>query len=134
MEKDTQILEQPQSKFTLRKVEADDIFVVTTLLGQIGFKEIKRIAKDSDLMALLKDKEIDGLTKGIGIGAEIVEIILTHIEVCKNQVYRFLSRLSGLEIETIAKLPPADFVDMIYEVVEQDEFVDFFKAASRFFK
>lgn len=100
--------------YQLREIEATDIFAMVKIIRKIGIKGFA--------VALKEAKEG---TKGYAI----LDMIIDRIPECEQEIYEFLSRLSGLKVKEIAKLKAATFMEMLYEVIESPSFVDFLKVA-----
>ena len=105
--------------FKIRSLTANDIFPMADIISKCGISELKKcftsVDNDNDLRVV-----------GISVGLEIISIICSNISKCKNELIHFLSDLSGMEKETLEKLPPAQFVLLIKSIVKKEEFRDFF--------
>ena len=126
-------------EYQLRKLTSDDIFPMVKIVSLIGFKEFKN-ALDPKLVSSFIDKSgektRDKLATAIGINAtfEVAGIIMENLNKCKKEIYEFLASVSGLEEEKLKKeLSPAEFLRLIIDVIEKEEFKDFFKVVSKFF-
>lgn len=122
-----------EKKYELRALNATDIFAFVAIIKKIGIKNFKNCFSTEDIKNL---KEAKGNEEEIGMAVviEVADVIISNLQECENEMYNFLSRLSGLKIATIKELPPATFMDMIVDIIKKPEFDDFFKAASRLFK
>lgn len=128
--------------YQLRKLSADDIFPMTNIVSKIGFKEFKN-AFDPKLVAKLvkenKDKtgkkeELEAVI-GVNVVFEVAAIIVENLNKCRTEIYAFLSSVSGLEEEKLKKeLSPAELLQMVIDIIEKEEFKDFFKVVSKFIK
>lgn len=133
----------------MRKLKSTDIFPMVGILNKIGFSDIKDMLtpeKVKDLMKAMKtkDKEDEDLDKededldfstilGFNLIFEVATIIFANLMKCKNDLYTFLSDVSEQSIKELEDLPPADFLELIIEVLQKPEFGDFFKVVSKFF-
>ena len=115
------------------------------ILSKIGFKDLKEIItpdkiKDMKSMISQKDDEdedenTDATTMlGVSVVMEVVSIIMKNLPSCKNEIYTFLSGLSGMTVKEIGNLDMVTFTEMIVAVVQKQEFKDFFKVVSKLFK
>lgn len=132
-------------KFELRTLKSDDLFPMFGILSKIGFKDLKEIItpdkiKDMKSMISQKDDEdedenTDATTMlGVSVVMEVVSIIMKNLPSCKNEIYTFLSGLSGMTVKEIGNLDMVTFTEMIVAVVQKQEFKDFFKVVSKLFK
>ena len=130
----------------MRKLKSTDIFPMVGILNKIGFSDIKDMLtpeKVKDLMKAMKnqdkeDKEdeedVDISTiLGFNLIFEVATIIFANLMKCKDDLYTFLSDVSEQSIKELEDLPPADFLELIIEVLQKPEFGDFFKVVSKFF-
>ena len=129
-------------KFELRGLKSDDMFPMFGILSKIGFKDLKNnLTPDrvSELTNALKKEntstDIDLSTYvGFNIMLEVVEIIMKNLPSCKVEIYTLLSSLSGMTVKQISNLDMVTFTEMIIEVVQKEEFKDFFKVVAKLFK
>lgn len=128
-------------EFELRTLKSDDLFPMFGILSKIGFKDLKEIItpdKIKDMKSMISqndDENTDATTMlGVSVVMEIVSIIMKNLPSCKNEIYTFLSGLSGMTVKEIAELDMVTFTEMIVAVVQKQEFKDFFKVVSKLFK
>lgn len=134
-------------EFELRTLKSDDLFPMFGILSKIGFKDLKEIItpdkiKDMKSMISQKDTSTNGEDKntdattmlGVSVVMEVVSIIMKNLPSCKNEIYTFLSGLSGMTVKEIGNLDMVTFTEMIVAVVQKQEFKDFFKVVSKLFK
>lgn len=119
--------------YTLRPLEATDVFVMAKIIHSIGVEEFKKCFN----YAALKDAGTFGeKTEEIGLEIffKIVDIITGNLPKCEKDIYTFLSNLSGMDKKQIEHLPMNVFLEMVIDVIKQEEFTDFFSAVSKLFK
>lgn len=124
-----------EKKYTLRELQADDFFIITTILGKIGVGEFKNLFTP-ELINVAAAAVLDGdqslqETVGYNVFFDAAGIILNNMEPCKHDVYRFVSDLTGIPAEKVGKLPITTFFEIIMNIVKKEEFRDFFGAALR---
>ena len=125
----------------MRKLKSTDIFPMVGILNKIGFSDIKDMLtpeKVKDLMKAMKnqdeDEDLDFSTiLGFNLIFEVATIVFANLMKCKDDLYTFLSDVSEQSIKELEDLPPADFLELIIEVLQKPEFGDFFKVVSKFF-
>lgn len=64
---------------------------------------------------------------------DILGIVLDNLEKCESDIFKFISSMSGLKLKEVEELSPAEFVEIMVEIKESEEFSNFFKAASKLF-
>ena len=136
-------------EYTLRKLKADDMFLMFGILSKVGVRELKDCfgsdeAKEAIRQAMAgggeDDGEDDGESKrqfetvGVAVALDMADIVLRNLPKCKAEIYALLSALSGLSADEIADLDMGTFTSMIVGVLRKDEFPDFFTAVKRLFK
>lgn len=124
--------------FELRELKATDIMPMVKILSKIGLKNIKESFSEENLKAMISS--INGETNeekatylGFSLIVDIVDIILENLPSCENEIYSFLAGLSGKTVDEIKDLGLGEFTTMIIEVIQKEEFKDFFKAVSKSF-
>lgn len=117
--------EVAEKPYTLRALYDEDIYTVIEILG----KALPEEAKEAFVQAVTdqngKKKPLEIL--GGLIGFDIVRIILKNLKDIKEEVYAFLSDLSGIPAEDIRKMPFGTTPKMLKEVFGSKENADFFK-------
>ena len=123
-------------EYTLRELEAADMFTVSTILSKIGIRKIQDCFNTPEITNAIANKSTANLAEvvGINVAFDIAGIILENLESCKDDIFKLLGRLTGTDKAKIAKLPPADFMELIIEVVRKKEFRDFILVVSKLFK
>lgn len=126
--------------YTLRKLQAPDVFVVTTIISKVGIKEFKECFKGDEIKSLIanskaeeESKELNITAVGIDVIFNVVGVILENLENCQKDVYKLLSRLSGIPVKDFETMDASIFIEMICDVLKDNK-KDFMKVASRFFK
>ena len=120
-------------KYELCGLKASDFFLVTRILSKVGVKEFKQCFESEEIKAsvasMVKDGgEADVASIGVSVVFDIAGIVLENMEDCEKDIYKLLSRLSGLPEKDIADLPMAEFGQMVIEVIRHEDFRDFFQA------
>jgi hypothetical protein len=117
--------------YELRALCADDVFPVLTILKKVGIKEFKSCFESPEVMAAISQEKVDVEAVGITVVFDIATIIIGNLPSCREDIYAFLSGLSGMKKEEIAALPMLTFTEMIVDVVKKDEFKGFMKVVSK---
>ena len=127
---------EPENKYELRKLEAKDIAPMASILSKIGMKEIKGCFSPADMHSLTDGKNAEESIAAVGAAVmfEMAGVILGNYERCQNDIFRFLSSLSGIDMKQIESLPIDTFTEMVIDVVKKEEFKDFMKVVSKLFK
>lgn len=123
-----------EKAYTLRTLNANDLFLMMKIINKIGIKEVKGLFASAEMKRIISEAMQDGEVNdavasnvGMQLMLEIVCLVVEHIPDCQDEIYKFLSSLSGMKVEDIANLDMNDFMDMVMEVLKKQEFKDFFQ-------
>lgn len=119
-------------EYTLRKLCADDMFVMFRIISKIGIKDLRKCLAAADVKAAITGKDANSV--GVAVAFEIAAVLMEHLPDCKKEIYTLLERLSGMKEKELAELDMATFTQMIIDVIRKEEFKDFFTAVSKSFK
>ena len=130
--------------YTLKKLSSKDVFIMSTILKNIGFKEFRGCLESDEVMDLINmlnpaaddgEKEKPSIEKiGISLMLDIAGVIISNMGNAEDSIYQLLSNLSGMTKDEIAQLDMEVFVEMIIDVFKQDGFVNFIKVVSKLLK
>jgi len=114
----------------LRDLKACDIFPMVSILRKIGLGSLREYLSADKLKGIMS-ADADETAVGYGVLMELVTVVVDHLPECDNEIYKFLSGLSGLTVDQVADLPLGEFMEMIIAVFKKHEFGDFFQAVSK---
>lgn len=123
----------------LRNLQACDIFTMVKILNGIGLTKIKSaidFEKIKELRKNMTDKNADDIASQVGTDVilSVVSVIFENLPAIESDLYKFVGSLAGIKPAEVAKLDFNVFVDLIIDIFKKDEFVDFFKRASKLTK
>ena len=123
----------------LRNLQASDIFTMVKILNGIGLTKIKSaidFEKIKELRKNMTDKNADDIASQIGTDVilSVVSVIFENLPAIESDLYKFVGSLAGIKPTEVAKLDLNVFVDLIFDIFKKEEFVDFFKRASKLIK
>lgn len=129
---------------TVRKLAATDIMPMVSIINKLDFKKIVK-ALDVSKAETKKQAEAAGVTGeqvnaddalALKIAADmflpVVGVILEDLPKCEKPLFSFLASMCEMDEKDFRALPLAAVPEALYEIVHQEGFTDFFKAASRF--
>ncbi|MBO7252757.1 MAG: hypothetical protein J6V25_09035, partial [Oscillospiraceae bacterium] len=108
-----------EEKYTLRKLCADDMFVMFRIISKIGIKDLRKCLAAADVKAALSGKDVN--TVGVAVAFEVAAVLMEHLPDCKKEIYTLLERLSGMKEKELAELDMATFTQMIIDVIRKEE-------------
>lgn len=123
----------------LRNLQASDIFTMVKILNGIGLTKIKSaidFEKIKELRKNMTDKNADDIASQVGTDVilSVVSVIFENLPAIESDLYKFVGSLAGIKPTEVAKLDLNVFVDLIFDIFKKEEFVDFFKRASKLIK
>lgn len=131
-------------EYTIRTLNAEDIFPVVNIISKIGISEIKKSFNGAAIHSLVKDvkkekgKDVDNdtLTKEVGVSIffDFAEIVLKNLGKCKEEIFEFMSSVTSISVADLKTLSPAEFMEMVIAVFKKNEFKDFMRVVLKFVK
>ena len=126
----------------LRKLKATDVMPMLTILRKIGFEKIKEKITPEKIETLkktfndFKNSEVDDLSTflGFNVVVEVVEMILDGLPKVEHDIFSFVASVAGVTTDEVKDMDLPVFTEVIMEIVTKEEFSDFFKVVSKFFK
>ena len=123
----------------LRNLQASDIFTMVKILNGIGLTKIKSaidFEKIKELRKNMTDKNADDIASQVGTDVilSVVSVIFENLPAIESDLYKFVGSLAGIKSTEVSKLDLNVFVDLIFDIFKKEEFVDFFKRASKLIK
>lgn len=122
--------EKKKFDYTFRELCDEDIFPLTEILGKVLPDEATKtivnsfVGKDGNED---KDVEENVEVKGGIIAINIGKLIMRNIKTVKDDVYVFLSDLTGIPVDELRKAPFGTTPKMLKELFEDAKNEDFFK-------
>lgn len=122
-------------KYAFRPLTADDLFPMCTIISKIGAQDFKKCLETPGVMeAVMGEGEVNLDKVGVAVMADFGVAVLSHMEECRNDIYRFLSSLSGIPIAEFPGMKPGRFACMVISIFRKDDFKDFFQEVSELFR
>lgn len=132
-------------ELNIRPVAVSDIMPLVNILNKLNIKEILTAVDASKLAMQLMGKNMpeeerkkmlasdeDMLRMIIEQFVPVIGLVLNNIPACEGPLYSWLSNMCGMKEKEFRALPPAALPEAMYEIIHQEGFGDFFKAASKF--
>ena len=126
-------MSETTTEYTLRKLEAADVFIMSKIIHAIGVEEFKKCFQPEVIKKMMEqDKAAEAV--GFEIFFDIVGVITGNLPKCEKDIYKLLAGLSGMTEAQIKALPMNTFLEMIVDTVKKEEFGDFLSVVSKLFK
>lgn len=125
-----------EKAYTLRMLKADDLFSVLRIINKIGLNELKKCFDGEAVRKAItdadKEQESDlAAAVGMQIMFDVASLVVERLPECRKELYQFLASISGMKEQEIADLPMGTFAGMVMDVLQKDEFADFFTQVFR---
>lgn len=124
-------------EYTLRNLQANDVFLMSKIIGAIGIDQFKYAFGADFINSITPDLNGErDIASAVGVEMffEIAGIVMNNLPKCERDVYTFISNLSGIPVKDVETLPMNTFFQIIIDVVKKDEFKDFIGVVSKLFK
>ena len=128
--------------YELRNPQASDLFVVTKIIKSVGLKNVAQCF-DSDEIKSIKEEiaergtpASDDEQRKVGLIAmtAIGELVFEKLDIVQNDIFKFLSNLSGLSMDDVKGMDIVEFAEMFMAVIKNPKFADFIKVVLKSFK
>lgn len=115
--------------YTLRPLEADDLFTVMEIINKIGIEDAKKCFMSAEISKAIAENgdEENAAAVGMRVMLELAGLLVQKLPLCKAEVYRFLSALSGVDENEISHIKLVPFTKLVMEVFQKEEIKDFFQ-------
>lgn len=111
--------------YTLRPLRDDDIWPMLAIVGTVFPNELS----EAFVNIVTREKTIQQI--GYDVGFKLVVAVIKNLPKIGDDVYSFLSDLSGIPADEIRKMPFGTTPKMIWDIYHEVKNVDFFGAASK---
>lgn len=121
-----EVEEEPVS-YTLRRLVDRDLFPVLDILGRVLPDELATIF----VQVATKEKKVEEV--GMVVMMRLIKAICQNIGKVDEELYDFLSDVSGIPADELAEMPFGTTPMMLLDIVKNEKNVGFFKVLSKLF-
>lgn len=114
-----------EKPYTLRRLTDDDMWQVLPILGKVIPDDLAPVFQQ--LMS--REKSLDEV--GSVVAVRLVAAIMKNMPTVKDDVYAFLSSVTGLDADTIKGMEIGTTPQMLWDIIAVEKNANFFKAVSR---
>lgn len=123
-------MSEVEMKRTPRPLKGTDIFLLTSIIGKMGVKNLMRCWDAPDVREARENSDSENVEKlGQLIFLGVIDVVLERLEYCEGSICRLLSKLYDMSEAEIKDLGATEYIKMFMDVVKDENFVDFFKQA-----
>ena len=116
-----------ENKYELRPLIASDMGAICKIISAIGIRQFKVCFHIEDF----KDGNAEKI--GFEVFVDIAGIIISNIPNAEKEIQNFVASVVGMKPADIAKMPFADYGELIMEIVMKEDFRDFFGRVAKLF-
>lgn len=117
--------EEMKKPYTLRPLCDEDLYPVLGIISKVFPDELS----EAFVNVVTREKSIEEI--GYDVGFKLVVAIVKNLPKIGDEVYDFLSDLSGIPSDEIRKMPFGTTPKMIWDIYHEVKNLDFFGDASR---
>ena len=126
-------------EYTMRNLQATDIFSVVKILNGIGLKNVKEAIDFEEINKIRKgmtEENADVISSQVGLNVvmSLVTVIIENLPKVENDLYNFIGSVIDVKAKDVAKMDMGEFMDVLITLIQKEEFKDFFKRASKLIK
>lgn len=118
-----------ENKHELRRLNNTDVFKLIKIIRKIGINNIKECFTLADIAK----GNADVKKVGEEVLFNILGIAVEKLPEIDSLLFDFIGGISNMTEKEISELEPADTLNIIYDIVNKEEFNDFFTAALKLF-
>lgn len=119
-----EIVERP---YTLRKMKDSDLFPVLDIITKVFPDDL------TSVFAKLVSGEKNASELGAIAVVQLVRAVLMNVDTVKDDLYAFLSDVSGIQADGIKEMPFGTTPMMIWDIASDVKNASFFKVVSKLF-
>lgn len=120
-------------KYELRTLKSTDLFVVIKLVKKIGLDNVSK-ALDSENIAQLIANNGNEAQVGMAVVLDIAQVVIDRLNDCEKEIYDLLAQVSNLSVKEVKELDMDEFVEMLIELIQKDDFKNTFTKVVSLFK
>ena len=126
-------------EYTMRNLQATDIFSVVKILNGIGLKNVKEAIDFEEINKIRKgmtEENADVISSQVGVNVVIslATVILENLPKVETDLYNFIGSVIGVKSKDVAKMDMGEFMGLLIAIIQKEEFKDFFNRASKLIK
>ena len=126
-------------EYTMRNLQATDIFSVVKILNGIGLKNVKEAIDFEEINKIRKgmtEENADVISSQVGLNVvmSLATVIIENLPKIENDLYNFIGSVIDMKPKDVAKMDMGDFMEVLVTIIQKEEFKDFFKRASKLIK
>lgn len=134
--------------YKFRELGSRDLFLIIKLVKKIGLNNFSELLKGDSIKNVVKqftsekdDEKEDAENKattymqvGLALGLDFFQVVIERLDECEGVIYEILSKTSNMKLNDLYKMHPDEFIEMIYDFSQLEDFQKLFQKAVSLFK
>ena len=120
-------------KYELRTLKSTDLFAVIKLVKKIGLDNVSKAFESENIAQLLASNGNEAQV-GMAVVLDIAQVVIDRLNDCEKEIYDLLSQVSNLSVKEVKELDMDEFVEMLIELIQKDDFKNTFTKVVSLFK
>lgn len=134
-----------EKKYKFRELGSRDLFLMIKLVKKIGLNNFSELLKGDNIKKIVSqfttDKDEDAESKeaaymqiGIALGLDFFQVVIERLDECEDVIYEILNKTSNMNLKDLYAMHPDEFIEMIYDFSQLEDFQKLFQKAVSLFK
>lgn len=119
------INEEAEKQYTLRRLYDGDLWPILDIIAKVLPEDLTTVF----MQLATKEKTVEEV--GAVVVMRLVTAVLKNMKLVKDDVYTFLSDVSGIPANEIPEMPFGTTPKMIWDIVNNEKNADFFRELSK---
>lgn len=120
-------------KYELRTLKSTDLFAVIKLVKKIGLDNVSKAFESENIAQLLANNGNEAQV-GMAVVLDIAQVVIDRLNDCEKEIYDLLAQVSNLSVKEVKELDMDEFVEMLIELIQKDDFKNTFTKVVSLFK
>lgn len=134
-----------EKKYKFRELGSRDLFLMIKLVKKIGLNNFSELLKGDNIKKIVSqfttNKDEDAESKeaaymqiGIALGLDFFQVVIERLDECEDVIYEILNKTSNMNLKDLYAMHPDEFIEMIYDFSQLEDFQKLFQKAVSLFK
>lgn len=134
-----------EKKYKFRELGSRDLFLMIKLVKKIGLNNFSELLKGDNIKKIVSqfttNKDEDAESKeaaymqiGIALSLDFFQVVIERLDECEDVIYEILNKTSNMNLKDLYAMNPDEFIEMIYDFSQLEDFQKLFQKAVSLFK
>lgn len=118
----------------MRKINTKDVFQLGRIFKKINIKQVAVSMAGDINNAMEKDKGQDNDTNIKEVGMNLIFSVIENCPDAENEIYIFISNISGFTVKEIENMDIEDFFELLKEIAQNNDLKKVFRSTLNLLK